>query len=499
MCGLVAIGVFCDRHDLYMQAYDYYTANNHGDPQAVFGNGAIAHGVYFMHPGHLGQWQESARDQGHATLGMSLGGSLLEMAWNQGDDLYGMHNNRFLAAAEYVARSNLKDANGNTYPMPFARQRDTSRPPLSLWWGANQSTQAYRNAWEPIYNHYVNRMGLAAPNVARMMALCEPNFGSSNCEDMVFSTLIHRRAPYAGPLNAPSGVTAHLSDGKVVLSWWGSVGATSYEITRSDGVNGPYEEVATLHAGDLLTWTDAVAKGVWFYQVTAVGGGEGASAEAVRIAVPGEAQLSMPLNGWANTETYGARTTPKGDWTIVEGKMLDGATWGAGRHDDDKALALDGRGASFELPQGLFTGLEDFTLALWVYTVVHRRDSCVLYVGTDERACMRISPQARGGGLRYAICAGGRDDEQAVEASMPLPTSRWAHVAVAQQGTTVRLYVDGSEVASADNILLAPRQLGDQVRLLGKSPGMPHFYGRIQGLRIYSGALTPAEIAALAA
>jgi hypothetical protein len=28
----------------------------------------------------------------------------------QGDDLYGLHNNRFLAGAEYVARANLQDA-----------------------------------------------------------------------------------------------------------------------------------------------------------------------------------------------------------------------------------------------------------------------------------------------------------------------------------------------------------------------------------------------------
>ena len=92
----------------------------------MFGNGSIAHDVYFMHPGHLGQWEESGRDQGHSTMCMSLGGDLLEMAWNH-DDLYGLYNNRFLAAAEYVARSNVLDENGNTYPMPYAREQDPER------------------------------------------------------------------------------------------------------------------------------------------------------------------------------------------------------------------------------------------------------------------------------------------------------------------------------------------------------------------------------------
>jgi hypothetical protein len=37
----------------------------------------------------LGQWQESGRDQGHTVLGMGQLGAICEMAWNQGDDLYG--------------------------------------------------------------------------------------------------------------------------------------------------------------------------------------------------------------------------------------------------------------------------------------------------------------------------------------------------------------------------------------------------------------------------
>ncbi|MDR6522338.1 hypothetical protein J2789_005028 [Variovorax paradoxus] len=54
--------------------------------------------VYYMHPGHFGQWEESGRDQGHSTPGISLAGDVMEMAGNQGDDLYGLCNNRFLSA-----------------------------------------------------------------------------------------------------------------------------------------------------------------------------------------------------------------------------------------------------------------------------------------------------------------------------------------------------------------------------------------------------------------
>ena len=70
-------------------------------------------------------------------------------------------------------------------------------------------------------------------------------------------------------------------------------------------------------------------------------------------------------------------------------------------------------------------------------------------------------------------------------------------MAVTLQGTTGRLYVDGSEVAKSDDILLTPRQVGDQVTFLGRNWSHPPFNGRIQDLRIQAGALSAAEIAAL--
>jgi hypothetical protein len=107
LCAMYAIGVFCDRPDIAAEAINYYKNGR--------GCGASAHNVFFVHPGYLGQWQETHRDQGHSTLGIALAGMLCEMAWNQGEDLYGYWNNRLLAGAEYVARTNLTDPT----TMPF--------------------------------------------------------------------------------------------------------------------------------------------------------------------------------------------------------------------------------------------------------------------------------------------------------------------------------------------------------------------------------------------
>ena len=57
VASVMAIGVLCDRRDLYDEAITYFKSG--------VGNGSIEHVVYYMHSGNLGQWQESGRDQGH--------------------------------------------------------------------------------------------------------------------------------------------------------------------------------------------------------------------------------------------------------------------------------------------------------------------------------------------------------------------------------------------------------------------------------------------------
>ena len=91
---------------------------------------------------------------------------------------------------------------------------------------------------------------------------------------------------------------------------------------------GPFTDVATLSASELLTHTDTPPKSIWFYQVTApASDGTRASSDVVRAAVAGEPRLSMPLNGVNGTGTVGALLTPAGVQTKVEGSLRDGATW----------------------------------------------------------------------------------------------------------------------------------------------------------------------------
>ena len=108
-----------DRADIYQEAIDYYRNGA--------GNGAAKHAVWFMHPGYLGQSQEMGRDSGHASADPILLGQLCEVAWNQGDDLYGDSDNALLAISEYT----FKAMSGNRFPgstTPAATRRLRESP-----------------------------------------------------------------------------------------------------------------------------------------------------------------------------------------------------------------------------------------------------------------------------------------------------------------------------------------------------------------------------------
>ncbi|MDT0446518.1 alginate lyase family protein [Streptomyces johnsoniae] len=186
MAAIMAIGILNDDQAMFDRAVDYF---HNGE-----GNGSLPHAVPFLH-GDLAQWQESGRDQGHSLMGIGLMGSICEMAWNQGVDLYGTDDNRFLKACEYVARYNLG------HDVPFT----------TYGWGTGQNC-AYREhtavsaagrgqvrpVWERIYHHYWGRQGLNTPNVAEIARANSPEGGggdygttSGGFDELGFGTLTY--------------------------------------------------------------------------------------------------------------------------------------------------------------------------------------------------------------------------------------------------------------------------------------------------------------------
>lgn len=170
MNSILAIGILCDDAAKYDQAVTYFKNGA--------GNGSIKHAVPFVYDDQgLAQWQESGRDQGHTMMGMGQMGAFCEMAWNQGEDLYGYDNNRFMKAAQYVAKYNLGE------DVPFTKYT----------WGTGQncayqehtvissaSRGQIRPVWEILHFHYTRRKNLSVPYISAMAAQVRPEGGGGD-------------------------------------------------------------------------------------------------------------------------------------------------------------------------------------------------------------------------------------------------------------------------------------------------------------------------------
>lgn len=219
MCNVLAIGILCDDRAKIERAVEYF---KHGE-----GNGAIGNAVPYLHPGGLGQFQESGRDQGHTLLAVGLMATFCEMAWNQGYDLYGYDDNRFLKGAEYAAKYNL----GEDVPFTPLKLKQGAPGVWSRTLDVPEVSPAGRGhvrpIWAMVQNHYVNRKGLAAPYVTAIGAKDATEGGggdygpnSGGFDQLGFGTLAFTRdrATAAASATATAAPSASASAGAAASS-----------------------------------------------------------------------------------------------------------------------------------------------------------------------------------------------------------------------------------------------------------------------------------------
>lgn len=115
-----------------------------------------------------------------AGIGIGLTGAFCQMALNQGYDMYGYDNNRFMAGAEYVAQYNLGQH------VPYTPYTWNYGEP-GVWSGSQTFTAAspdsrgdVRPIWEMLYNHYANLKWFSVPSLGAMAASVRPEGGGGS-------------------------------------------------------------------------------------------------------------------------------------------------------------------------------------------------------------------------------------------------------------------------------------------------------------------------------
>ncbi|MFE2430958.1 alginate lyase family protein [Streptomyces sp. NPDC059373] len=272
---VLAVGILCDDQAKVDEAVTYFKSGK--------GMGSVKHAIPFIHPGGLGQMVEVGRDQGHALLSVGLMGTICEMAWNQGIDLYGYDDSRVLKGVEYAAKWNLG------HDVPFTPWTWNYGAP-GVWSGSQTLTAAsgasrgqVRPIWESLYNHYVNRRGLDAPYVSAMAAKVRPEGGGGDygtgggLDHLGFGTLAFTRPKATGAsatasptvaasASASGGASSSSSASASAGGSASSVGTATASPASSASPLGGTSDLADTGSSDIAGWSAATG-------ITALAGG----------------------------------------------------------------------------------------------------------------------------------------------------------------------------------------------------------------------------------
>jgi hypothetical protein len=340
-------------------------------------------------------------------------------------------------------------------------------------------------------------MGIAAPYSEAYAARLRPEGGpgghASTFDQVGFGTLTATREPeVTDPV--PSSLIARRRNGKPFLSWWGAAGAGSYNVKRAANPGGPYTTIATGVKETLVYADENPPAGNCFYVVTGIRNGKetGPSNEAAISSSPA-LQFRLKFDELSGNTAEDAVTGKTG------GKLPNKGGWETGK--DGRAVSLDGKDQYVELPAGIVGGLADFTICAWVNVQKADRWSRLFDFGDDRGQWMFLSPADGGGMPGFEVSTVYGYNSQRVTGSKPLPLNRWVHLAVTLSGRKATVYLDGEEIGGNPGVDFPPFQLGDTPRnWIGRSQHDrdPYLNGSVDDFRIYDGALTPEQLAALA-
>jgi hypothetical protein len=165
------------------------------------------------------------------------------------------------------------------------------------------------------------------------------------------------------------------------------------------------------------------------------------------------------------------------------------------------AVSLNGNGDYVSLPSGIVSSLNgDYTVSAWVNPSQNSTWSRLFDFGTGTTKYMFLTI-SDGKEVRFAITTGGAGGEQQIKGTSLLPLNTWSLVTVTMSGTTGTLYVNGTPVGTNSNMTIHPSSLGTTTQnWIGRSEygGDPYLGAKVDDFNIYSRALSPAEVAALA-
>ena len=297
--------------------------------------------------------------------------------------------------------------------------------------------------------------------------------------------------PPPPPPSAPTTLQATAASGsRIDLSWTDVATETSYELERApdvSGAPGTYAPLATLGANTTgFSDTGLLPSTGYWYRLRSVNPGGSSAYVTASATTPVEVSL---VAAYGFNESSGTTTAD------VSGSNNTGTLGTVTRTTSGKfggALLFSGNYVT--VPHAPSLNLTTAaTLEAWVYPTAAPNWSTIF---------MKEQP----GAFVYALYAGAGSDpggwfntgasgstERSVNGSTPLALNTWTHVATTYDGTTARLYINGTQVATTTFTGPLATSTG-ALRIGGNAVWTEYFTGRIDEVRIYKRALSAAEV-----
>ena len=198
-----------------------------------------------------------------------------------------------------------------------------------------------------------------------------------------------------------------------------------------------------------------------------------------------------PVGAWGFDEPNGTTVTD------ASGRGNTGTISGATRTTSGRfgsALTFDGVNDLVTVPDSAALDLTNrATLEAWVYPSALGSDwRTILLKEQPGQLVYGLTPTTTSTG-RAATCSPPATCRRTARA--PCALNAWTHVAMTWDGTTQRLFINGTQVATRAVAGTLPNSTG-ALRFGGNNVWSEWFAGRLDEIRIYNRALTAAEISA---
>ena len=297
---------------------------------------------------------------------------------------------------------------------------------------------------------------------------------------------------------APANLVANAAPGQVTLSWTAAtdnVGVTRYNVHRSTTAGFTPSAANRIAQPTGTGYTDdTVAAGTYYYRVTAedLAGNIGPRVERGERDRRGRAG-QVAAYGFDEGSRHDHRGSDR------QRQQRDALEHDAGPARAQAGSATRSRSTA-RTPSStvadsnsldLTTGM---TLEAWVRpnaggqlrtVVVKERPGDLVYGLYSSSDTNRPQSQVTVGGQARLLDGGST-----------LPAATWTHLAATYDGTTQRLYVNGTQVASIDDRGRRSRRSDSPLRIGGNAIWAEWFTGLIDEVRVYRRALSAAEIQA---